>query len=223
MRRSTGTKILFLSALLDCSSSTTDNACRNNGQTCAPDELRDCETGACYREPCTEGNFRPLDSQGAVSLDVWGSAPNDVWMVGNGGMIRRWDGNGLVALTSGTTSNLSSVWGLDSKNIWVGADDGSDANHVWAVSSDSGQVSYWNGVTWTLQDTGTKRGLYAVWGSDSRNVWASGSTGKIVHWDGDRWSSICSGSLSTLRHIWVGSANDVWILDNAGQILRNGR
>jgi hypothetical protein len=68
--------------------------------------------------------------------------------------------------TSGTTSNLSGVWG-------------SDASHVWAVG-DGGTIVTWNGRLWTTQPSGTPNSLRAVWGHDANNVWAAGDSGTIL-------------------------------------------
>jgi hypothetical protein len=53
---------------------------------------------------------------------IWGSAANEVWLVGGSGLIRRWDGAAWTTLASGSTVNLFGVWGSSATDLWaVGA------------------------------------------------------------------------------------------------------
>ncbi|MCF7797977.1 MAG: hypothetical protein K9N11_08505, partial [Lentisphaeria bacterium] len=51
-----------------------------------------------------------LDDGGVSS--VWGSSPEDVWFVGNGGSIVHYDGSGFTRLESGTDINLKDIYGI---------------------------------------------------------------------------------------------------------------
>ena len=53
-----------------------------------------------------------------------GTDPNNVWAVGSGGKILKWNGSAWSAQTSGTTEFLNKVWGTDANNIWAVGDNG---------------------------------------------------------------------------------------------------
>lgn len=76
------------------------------------------------------------------------------------GTILKYDGTSWSAQSSGTTCQLSSVWGLDADNIW-------------AVGL-AGTVLKKDGAAWSVQPSGTTYLLRDVWGSDANNVWAIG-------------------------------------------------
>src|SRR6185295_7758822 len=85
---------------------------------------------------------------------LWGSGPNDVWMVGHGHSlatgfplsIEHYDGtawsNGAGMLDpQGTLPPLTGIWG-------------SDATHVWAVGK-GGTIVFWDGTLWNSVLSGT--------------------------------------------------------------------
>ncbi len=50
---------------------------------------------------------------------VWGSGPSDVWAVGWGGTILRWDGRAWARVSSGATVDLLGVWGSGPSDVWA--------------------------------------------------------------------------------------------------------
>jgi len=57
-------------------------------------------------------------------LSIWGSSPNDVFVVGSEGTILWWNGYGWRRLPSPVSANLAVVWGLDRDHVFVGGEDG---------------------------------------------------------------------------------------------------
>jgi hypothetical protein len=51
---------------------------------------------------------------------MWGSASDNVWIVGTGGLLLHRDASGWSRLYSGTTSDLFAVWGTDASHVWIG-------------------------------------------------------------------------------------------------------
>ena len=112
-------------------------------------------TAACSADHWCQRN----PPQGGSLHGVWGSGPNDVWAVGDAGILH-WDGSAWTAVSSGTTAYLEGVWG-------------SGANDVWAVG-DVGTILHWDGSAWTSASSGTTFALFGVWGSGANDVWAVG-------------------------------------------------
>lgn len=98
-------------------------------------------------------------------LDIWGTAADDIWAVGHGGRIQRWNGERWQGVPSGTEVALRAVRGAS-------------ADAVWAVG-DGGTILFWDGETWAPVDSGTDQDLYGVWDAGSA-VWAVGRGGTVV-------------------------------------------
>ncbi|MCX5742240.1 MAG: hypothetical protein NT062_07070 [Proteobacteria bacterium] len=145
---------------------------------------------------------------GIAARGVWGAAAADVWAVGSGGEIRRYDGTTWSAFGAGvTTTDLVDV-------------SGSAANDVWIVG-EAGLILHWNGTAFTKTTMGTRRWL-SVWAHSPTDVWAVGegpTTGSaIAHFDGTSWST----TLEPTRYLVAvrgTSTGDVWIVGYTGTIL----
>jgi hypothetical protein len=100
-----------------------------------------------------------------------------------------------IPMTSGTTSNLSSVWGAS-------------ASDVFAVGA-SGTILHYNGSAWSVMASGTTENLKGVWGSSGNDVFAVGINGTILRYDGTSWNSMTSGTTNQLNGVWGNSSSDV--------------
>lgn len=155
--------------------------------------------------------------------DVWGSGPNDVWVVGGNndtgeGTILRWDGSAWTE----SSSPEGRLWG-----VW-----GSSPDDVWAVG-ELGKILHWNGSAWSNVPSGTGGDLKAVWGSGPNDVWAVGPASTILRWNGSVWSGMeipttplvpaspeQPGVAGWLNGVWGSASNDVWATGTSGAILR---
>jgi hypothetical protein len=94
----------------------------------------------------------------ASARAVWGSRPDDVWIVDDAA-VRRWDGARLneVPLPSGHAPHAIA---------------GTSASDVWIVGA-GGMAMHWNGSSWTVVDTGVTAELRSV-SVATRAVWIGG-------------------------------------------------
>ena len=99
-----------------------------------------------------------------------------------------------TSVASGTTGNLSGVWG-------------GGPNDVWAVGW-RGTILHWNGSASSSVASGTTANLSGLWGSGPNDLWAVGST--ILHWNGTAWSSVASPKNAFFLNVWGSGPNDVW-------------
>src|SRR5690606_9836218 len=107
----------------------------------------------------------PSGPDGGVSADlrgVWGTADDDVWAVGTGGTMLRWDGRLWTREGEEASFSLNAVWGR-------AADD------VWAAGS-AGTLLHFDGSAWQPEFSGTSQSLNALWG-DAQRLWAVGEHG----------------------------------------------
>jgi hypothetical protein len=136
---------------------------------------------------------------------LWASSANDVWAVGEAGLIYHYDGTGpgMVVVASGTSKTLKGVWGTA-------------ANDVWAVG-DSGTLLHWaGGPVWTVESSGTSNDLSAVWASSASEVWVTGHD-VLKHRTGATWEDVPGGPGSD-RVAVTGDTTGVWFVGEYGAI-----
>jgi len=139
--------------------------------------------------------------QGLTLNDVWGTGPNNVFAVGVGGVVLRFDGAFWSAQASSTTADLYALWG-------------SAPDDIWAVGDQT--ILHFNGTAWLNFARAPVGVMRAVWGSAPNAVWAVGNEG-LTKWNGVEWSAmepivIGDRTYRTLRDVWGTGADDVWIV-----------
>ncbi|HUJ62610.1 MAG TPA: hypothetical protein VLX92_29110 [Kofleriaceae bacterium] len=132
-------------------------------------------TGECDGDWCWE-NPLPRD-RGATA--IWGAARDDVWAVGNAGLIEHYDG-----------ARWTTVPGIAKHNLF--AVGGAARDDVWAVGY-VGIAMHWDGTHWTRHDLGGAQGYCpnAVGVDDRGRSWVVSEVG-VLGWDGTRWTTDAS-------------------------------
>jgi hypothetical protein len=125
---------------------------------------------------------------------MWSTGPEELWLVGDGGMIRRWTPTG--------------VENMDAPGDDLLAVNGAHGADVWAVGR-HGRIVHWNGDVWFDYLSRTRRDLYAVHAPDPLTVWAAGEAGSIVKWDGIRWEVHNQSAQVDLRGIRVTGGGEI--------------
>ena len=104
---------------------------------------------------------------------IWGSAPNDMYAVGNTGEIIRFDGAAWSVVTNGSSrQNLRAVWGTSGRLFVAG----------W-----SGTVAREAGGQWSTLVTAR---LFGAWLSTDGAVYAVGLGGLVMRREGQSWSTM---------------------------------
>jgi len=93
---------------------------------------------------------------------IWGFAANDIWTVGQFGMIGHYDGTkwSEVRAAANSQSELMSVWGAS-------------PNDVWAVGA-KGTILHWDGAQWSDSSSGVTTLLEGIHGTSAGDVWVVG-------------------------------------------------
>jgi hypothetical protein len=141
-------------------------------------------------------------------LDAWGSASDDVFVVGVFGAIIHYDGTDWTQMDSGYSGANEDIWG-----VW-----GTASNDVYAASR-MGVLKY-DGIDWSLM-SGSEVGDYRdIWGSSSTDIYAVGLQGKIVHYDGS-WTEMFSGAGAGhyINGVWGTAGNDIIAVGKYGMIV----
>ncbi|MBW2736980.1 MAG: hypothetical protein JRH20_31745 [Deltaproteobacteria bacterium] len=113
------------------------------------------------------------------------------YVVGEQGTILRWTGSVWQAEESGTSEDLTAVWGADSGEVFVVGASGTALRR--------GQTT-----TWESLSTGTSSYLQGVWGVSSSEVYAVGINA-FRHFDGTSWRAEPNAPAGTN---WVDIAGD---------------
>lgn len=141
-----------------------------------------------------------VGGRGGALEGIWGSSPNDIWVVASDGTIHHFNGTSWSSEASGST-NLSAVWGTS-------------ANDVWTVGSQT--ILHYDGASWSsVSNVADGAILTGVSGTSSSQLWAVGfmisaNVGSIAHYDGTRWSSFSLTYRSGPFAVWGASSSDVW-------------
>jgi hypothetical protein len=129
---------------------------------------------------------------------VSGSAPNDVWAVGEyyddryaQGFTMHWDGTAWTEFPNPPHRVLQSVIALA-------------PNDAWAVGWG---VEHWDGTAWTVVPA---PGLsYAdVAAATPTDIWAVGNG--VAHWDGTAWSQVPNPAVGELFGLTIVAPNNIW-------------
>lgn len=174
---------------------------------------------------------------------------NSGWIVGNGGVIMRYDGTRWTTVPSPVVSDLLDIAMVSATDGWaVGASgkmvryDGSRWNEYtdtgnqtwnavdmltatdgWAVGN-AGELAHWDGSAWNNTITSpTSIALHDVHMASSTSAWAVGADGsrEILFYDGTSWSMHTNmpGS-EAVRSVFFSSATDGWAVGDSGQVMR---
>lgn len=136
---------------------------------------------------------------------------NDVWVVGNLGLIEHTSNGGTswATQTSGTTANLYGV-------SFVGLMNG------WAVGAGGTILLTTNGgTTWTSVSSPTPNDLFSVFMVSSMVGWAVGAKGTILTTTngGTTWTLQTSGTSLDLKSVSAITVNTAWTVGQNGMIL----
>lgn len=139
---------------------------------------------------------------------VWGLSSSEVWAVGEGGLVLRFNGTLWTPQISTTNEALYAVGGTS----------GSD---VYAVGS-RGTILHYDGSSWRSVSPygGPKDNLLAVWGAAPNDVFAVGENGTILHFDGSDWKLQPTNIPNPLFTVWGRSPEEVYAVGAGGALLR---
>ncbi len=131
---------------------------RQNGSTAGMTKDRRGGTSSV----CSFDGWCPYFTRGTF-LAVWGSGPDDVFVVGSHGMILHNDGDRWSPQATCTDQHLMGIWGSAGDNVYA--------------ASIEGSVIYFDGSSWKVIESRTLRRYYAIHGSGPDTVFAAGRAG----------------------------------------------
>jgi len=147
---------------------------------------------------------------------LWGSAPNDLWMVGvkvgnlavepATSVIRHWDGFGWTDVSHPPSMSFADVTG-------------SAPDNVWAVGASA--PLRWDGTSWKQQPCPfccTNCTTLGVWTDDPGDVWVVGPRNLVARWEGSTWTPPAGVFDAAWSATWGSGPNDVWVVGQGGAL-----
>ena len=116
---------------------------------------------------------------------VWGRSSQDVYAVGNAGVILHYDGTQWSQMTSNTNYSLYGIWGT--------------GQVIYAVGRNGTLLRYLN--TWQSIPSRTSYSLFGIGGLNQDNVLASGNYGTLVNHNGSQPALLRANSLAILFNV----------------------
>ncbi len=116
---------------------------------------------------------------------IWGSSANDIVVVGQSGILLRWNGAVWNEIGLGIDGDLISVWGTGPDRIAV------------VGGRSNGVVATWDGSEWRTASLSPLPGLNGVWMRDRDVIHAVGVDGLLLRIDFD--SLVASEDLTEAR------------------------
>lgn len=185
--------------------------------------------GVILHSSGTSGNDFSSVPEGNLMLGayhgVWGSAANNVWMVGDGGRVSRWNGLRMSAnILDAGVGDLRGVWGSGDQELWMAGGPRSTSAPTDPDGKTTGTLLHWRwdapSQSWNIDSySGITALLRAVWGSRSQDVWAVGGSRdasgalapRIIHASGAQVVPVpAPAGEYILTAVWGSGPSDVW-------------
>jgi hypothetical protein len=180
--------------------------------------------------PVTTTGIDPRRTLGAI----WGSAKDDVWVVGSVGTIAHFDGTAWTTVPSGTKETLRAVWGSSAADVWAVSTPGTLLHSAGWQSG--GTFDRGPEVPRVVNNVFSL--TLAVWGTSPDDVWLGGEPIPL-DWDlfehapawrkaapdaGAAWENVFvarSTDRVTVRSFWGSGPSDVWAVGGDDEEIAN--
>lgn len=146
--------------------------------------------------------------RGAI-YGLWGDSSTSVWAVGEGGLLRHFDGQTWIQSPGIPCADLMGIWGAS-------------ANDVWVVGR-NGIILHWDGLSWRVAERQTAS-LTSVWGRSRNDVWAAGLGGVVLHFAGEKWEPVTGAALTPdddWSKVWGSASGEIWLVGRGGLVRRS--
>ena len=179
------------------------------------------------------------ETPGFIFNAVWGKAPSNVIAVGEGGMIRRYDGRTWHEETAPVAVDLLDVWAGPDTDFFAVGKNGTvlrrDADARWQqvasntgatlnavrgdsrgriyVAGDGGTLLRIDGQDCTPMESGTDQGLTAIWISGDDTLYVAGKGAVLQVYQEGHWAPFAAPlpeDATDLVGIWGTSKEDIW-------------
>lgn len=142
---------------------------------------------------------RTSENPPSSTVALWGSAPDDVFAIDNGGArIQHYDGQTWTPMNTPSSTGLRALWGSGPRNVFA--------------AGDSGTILHFDGQAWTqMPEVPTGASVRALWGPTPDEAFAACDDGSILQLRDGRWTvSRVAAAGTQLNGLWGASPRDVF-------------
>jgi hypothetical protein len=155
-----------------------------------------CAGRLCWQNP------RPV---GVKRNGVWGTGPNNVYVVG-AGIVLRWDGTSWSAQDLGPNSKGETFWAIS----------GCSANDIYVLGS---HLYRFDGSSWKQVDPLGGFFYHDLVCAGPKAVVAVGQSGQVKRFDGTQWLTENAGTSTDLRGVWAAGPSEIGAVGEDGSVL----
>ena len=159
----------------------------------------------CWQSPAPAGNDYG---------HVYATAPDNVWLIGQHGVVMQWDGAAWRLHHPTGPTGLPQA-GLAYSISGRGPDD------MWLLIGST--IQHWDGAAWTIRDTVAASGVESfgsIWEAPNGDVWVSMNTGQVDRSiGGGAFARMDTGCGCFLGAIWGTAPDDFWMTALPGNVL----
>ncbi len=172
---------------------------------CAPDALQPLPVGPSQGWRV----FHPVPV-GYDLAAVWGDRADDIWSVGDYGVIVHWDGNSEILVESPVHTDLTAIDGWNSRDIY-------------AVGQD--MLLHYDGITWEIVRTFADQVILDLLCAPDHRLYVVGTVG-VQYLENGPWQTL-EGPTTTAGSIWIGpdglvrigDLSEIWRVQNGAAML----
>jgi hypothetical protein len=124
-----------------------------------------------------------------------GTGPNDIWVSGDNGEVRHFDGSSWRAVAADTADALYALVAVAPGEVWLGGQ--------------RGNVFHLQNGAWTQLHVGGAGMVSSLWATGENDVWAAEFASGVFHWDGSSWGQV-AGLYGAESFAGTGP-DDVWL------------
>lgn len=158
--------------------------------------------------------------QEGIYRSLWGSSPDDLFLVGSGGGSTRalhFDGEGwsTVPALDGVPGRFEVVGGSGPEDVYVGGGGG--------IHGSPESLFHFDGTSWQEVERAAREeyGLVDSWTAPTGEVYLSGHRGLLVRAEAGEISEIHHADTPYLHDVWGASEANVFAVGSAGTILHH--
>ncbi len=145
-------------------------------------------------------------------LGIWGTSANNVFAVGDDGVILNYDGSKWRKEASPVDSSLYCIRGINK-------------NRVFACGS-KGVIIEYDGKEWKKNRTGIDKFINSIWFASENKGFAVGTDGIILQYEGKEWKKSVDPSIvenANFSDVMGFSEDDVYAVGSQGTYRYDGR
>jgi photosystem II stability/assembly factor-like uncharacterized protein len=160
-------------------------------------------------------------------LAVWGTSPDNVYVVGGQSRALKWNGLQwkLVTIDVARVNNYHAVFGTADNDVYVGA----EFMYAGSVTTASelplhagGLIYHWDGSAWEIPYQDPIHDILSIWVASQERAFATGDAASVLVAQGGQWLRVQTVSYLPfyVRSVWGTSPSDVLIVGDNGAIAR---